>query len=64
MDKEKEEMKESINEIIFLSDFICYNSLEKNQKKIKKKLKKLLNHIENDEFSQCMSEEWLQKYDE
>lgn len=62
MNKDKTCMISSIDDILFLSDFICYNKLGINKKKIQKKLKKLKKEIENDEYELCMNDEWRKKH--
>lgn len=62
-DKDIENIKESIDDLLLLSDFLIYNSLDKSPKKIKKKLEKLKKCLDEEDFEKCMNEEWLSKYE-
>lgn len=53
------DMIKCIDELIFLSDFVAYNALGKEKKKIKKKLKKLKKHIQSDEYASNYNQEWI-----
>ena len=53
-----------IDELIFLSDFVAYNALGKDKKKIKKKLKKFKKHIQTDEYASYSNQEWIDEDEE
>lgn len=53
-----------IDELIFLSDFVAYNALGKDKKKIKKKLKKIKKHIQTDEYASYSNQEWIDEDEE
>ena len=63
LDKDKNLMISSLDDIILLSDFINYNSLGKNPKKVKKELKKLRRLLKHNKFDKCMRKEWLDKHE-
>ena len=60
----KKDVIKYIDELIFLSDFIAYNALGKNKKKIKKKLKKIKKHIQSDEYASYSNQDWIDEDEE
>lgn len=52
-----------LEDLYDMSDFIMYESVGKNKKKLRKKLRKMINHLKNDEVEDIIEEEFVNRYD-
>jgi hypothetical protein len=53
----KDEAVEVLDNLLELSNFICYSTMNQDKKKIRKRLKKLRNKVNNDDIYYLIEED-------